>query len=196
VEGWGRIELLGGYRWVPNWYFFERAAALGRPVVKASLGGPQAGLGFGYGASDWLEIAIDLFGAVDWFELPQASYAAITYGGLLGPRLVGSDVLFRGFNPYLGVEAGPTFVLLQSSAVTTPERLLIGLAVVGGFHWRIADRWSIAFDVRWLWARGAVAEVASFNAGGVLVSAGLSYLFPPAPHRDLEVPGFGAPSRL
>ena len=196
VDGWGRISVVGGYRWVPNWYFFDHAAAKGEPVVKASLGGPQLDVSFGYGAASWLEVAVDLFGAVDWFELEGRSpFTAFTYGGLLGPRVTSTNVLFPGFTPYLGAEVGPTFVLLQSSSVSTPERLIVGFAVVGGFHWRFADHWALSVDVRWLLARG-LSEVSGFNAGGVLFSAGVSYLFPPALQREPPIPGFGAPSRL
>jgi len=197
AEGWGRISVVGGYRWVPNWYLFERAAALEARVLKASQGGPQAQVGFGYGVTDYLELAVDLFAAPDWFELSgMGPFTAISYGALIGPRLTSSNVLFRGLSPYLGAEAGPTFILLQSSTHGAPEKLAMGLAVVGGLHWRFQDRWAVTLDVRWLLARANVPEVSGFNGGGVLFSIGVSHFLPPTPQRDLEVPGFGAPSHL
>ena len=196
-EGSGRITLLGGYRWVPNWYLFSQAEAKGAKRVKAAQGGPAAQVGFGFMATDWLDVAVDLFAGSDAFELEGlAPFTAVTYGGLLGARLTGADVIFRGLTLYLGVEGGPTLAFLQSPSVVVPERMMLGFSVVGGFHWRLSDTWAFTFDARWLVARGFVTGVSGFNAGGVLFAAGVSYLFAPAPQRDLEVPGFGAPSRL
>lgn len=196
LEGWGRIGVLGGYRWVPNWYFFDRAQGVGTPLVSANQGGPQAQVSFGYGASEWLEVAVDLFAGVDAFELDgPAPFTAYTYGALLGARLVASEVPVPRLSPYLGAGVGPTFVLLQSRSVRAPERLVIGLAVLGGVQWQVHERWAVSLDVRWLLARGSVPGVSSFNAGGVLFSLGVSYRLPPEPQRGLEIPGFGGSSR-
>jgi len=196
-EGAGRITVLAGYRWAPNWYLFDRAKAIGAESIKATEGGPALQIGFGFMATDWLDVAVDLFGGPDWFTLGGlGSFTAVTYGGLIGARLTGANVFFRGLSPYLGVEGGPTFAFVQSSSVEVPERLVFGFATVGGFHWRFSDTWALTFDARWLLARGFVTGVSGFNAGGVLVSIGVSYLFAPAPQRDLVAPGFGAPARL
>lgn len=197
IDGWGRITVLGGYRWVPNWYFAGRAAAAGTPISRPSLGGPALVASFGYGATDWLELSVDLFGSYDSFELQGfAPFAAYTYGAVVGPRLSRANVLFRGFTPYLGVEAGATFSFITSVGLTVPEQLLPGVSAVGGFHWKVADRWAIAFDVRWVYARSFIPGVSGVNVGGVIFSLGVTWLFPPRPRAELEVPGFGSPSNL
>jgi hypothetical protein len=196
VEGWGRISVYGGYRWTPNWYFTAQAAAAGFPVTQPSKGGPLGMVSFGYGAFTNFELAVDVFAAFETFTLDQyAPFSATTYGALIGPRLTKKD-LFPGFTPYAGVEGGPTLALVQSASVTNPERLLGGLAVVGGFHLMVADRWAISFDVRWIYARAVVPGISGINVGGVLFSLGVSTFFSPAPRREYEVPGFDTPSRL
>ncbi len=196
VQGWGRISVLGGYRWVPNWYFADRAAQAGFPVAKASPGGPLGIASFGYGVFDSLELAVDLFAAWETFELTDyAPFSATTYGAMLGPRLTKRN-LFPGFTPYVGVEGGPTLALVSSNSISNPERLLGGLAAVGGFHWAFHDRWAISFDVRWIYARSAVPGISGINVGGVLFSLGVSTFFAPSPKRELDVPGFDTPSNL
>lgn len=196
VEGWGRISVMGGYRWTPNWYFTAQAAAAGNPVTHPSNGGPLGMASFGYGAFTNFELSVDAFAAFESFTLDGlAPFSATTYGALIGPRLTKKD-LFPGFTPYVGAEGGPTLALVQSASFSNPERLLGGLAVVGGFHLMVADRWAISFDVRWLYARAVVPGISGINVGGVLFSIGVSTFFAPAPRREYEVPGFDTPSRL
>jgi hypothetical protein len=197
VEGWGRVTVLGGYRWVPNWYFAGKAAAAGMPVTRPSVGGPDVIASFGFGASEWLELAVDLFGSYDSFELRGAgAFTAFTYGAVLGPRLTRTNVLFRGFTPYLGVSAGAAFALVSSPSVNPGERLLPGLTAVAGFHWRFTERWGVSLDLRWIYARSAIPGISGLNAGGVLLSLGLSTFFPPRPQLELDAPGFGRSSNL
>lgn len=197
VDGWGRISVLGAYRWVPNWYLAGKAAEAGHPFVRESPGGPQVTASFGYGALSSLEVAVDVFFAWEGFELQGlAPFNSFLYGGALGPRLTRGDVLFKGLMPYVAVEFGPAFSIVQSSSVSSPERLLGVLIVAGGFHWKVTDRWAISFDVRWTYARGYIPEVSGLNVGGVTFSLGVSHFFPPAGKRELDVPGFTAPSNL
>jgi hypothetical protein len=196
IEGWGRVTVLGGYRWVPNWYFEGKAAAAGDPVLRPSQGGPAVIGSFGYGATDWLEISVDLFGSYDSFGLQRSGlFSAFTYGAVLGPRLSRANLFFRGFTPFLGAEAGATFALVSSAAVNAGERLLPGFTAVAGFHLRIADRWALTFDARWIYARSVIPGISGLNVGGVLVSVGITAFFPPRP-QELQAPGFGAPSHL
>jgi hypothetical protein len=197
IDGWGRVTVLGGYRWVPNWYFAGKAAEAQHPFTRPSPGAPSVIASFGYGATSFLEVAVDAFFSWESFELAgYSTFNAFTYGALLGPRLMKGDVLFRGFTPWVGVEAGPVFSIVNSNSVHGGERLLGTLAVAGGFHWRVNDRWAISFDVRWVYARDVVEGISGINVGGVTFSLGVTGLFPPAPKRELDVPGFTSPSNL
>jgi hypothetical protein len=198
IDGWGRITVLGGYRWTPNWYFNGRAAEAGYPVEKPSIGGPAVTASFGYGATSVIELAVDAFFAWETFKLANLEpFNAFTYGGGIGPRLVKGDLFFRGFSPWVAVQAGPIFATVQSpSLANNPERVLGAIFVAGGFHLRVADRWAITFDVRWIYARAMVPEISGINVGGVVFSLGVTSFFPPPPKRELDVPGFTSPSNL
>lgn len=197
IDGWGRATVMGGYRWVPNWYFASKAAAAGQPYTSPLQGGPQGVLSFGYGATEWLEVSVDLFAASHAFTVDGLEpFTSFSYGAGLGARLMKTNVLFPGFTPYVGIALGPVLSDLFSSSLQVPERLLGGYLAVGGFHWKVADRWAITFDVRYLYARSVVPDIGGINVGGVFVSLGVSMFFPPAPKRDLEVPGFGSSSNL
>lgn len=191
IEGWGRISITGGYRWVPNWYFADKAAQAGSPMLKASPGGPQGGASFGYGAFPFTEIAIDLLFGYETFELEGLQpFSSVTYGGLLGPRFTRMDVLFKGFAPYIGAQFGPVLSSLTSPSLPQGEKLIGAVAVNGGFNYRFADRFAFTLDVRWLLARNFVAPIAGANVGGLFVSAGFTIYFAPSPKQDLDVPGF------
>jgi hypothetical protein len=191
IEGWGRVTVFGGYRWVPNWYFADKAAEAGTPMLRPSAGGPQGGASFGYGAFAFVEVAIDLLIGYETFELQGLQpFSSVTYGGLIGPRLTGVDVLFNGFSPYLGVQFGPVLSTVSSASLTQREKLQGAVAVSGGFNYRFSDRFAFNLDVRWMLARHYVDPVAGANVGGVWFSAGFTMFFAPSPKRDLDVPGF------
>lgn len=191
IEGWGRVSVFGGWRWVPNWFFADKAAEAGTPMLKASPGGPQGGASFGYGALPFVEVAIDLFIGYETFELSGLQpFSSVSYGGLLGARFTRMDVLFPGFAPYLGVQAGPMLASVTSNSAPQPEKLLGAVSVNGGVNYRFAERFAVNLDVRWIIARTYVDPIAGINVGGVWFSAGFTIFFAPAPKRDLDVPGF------
>lgn len=191
IEGWGRISLLGGWRWVPNWYFAERAASAQAPFVRPSPGGPVAAASFGYGAMEWVELSVDLFYGSESFELQgHQPFSSVTYGATIGPRLTARSLFFRAVAPHASVQAGPGLSTVTSSSIPASERLLGLLSANGGFTVHVAERWGVTFDVRWVMARFPVEGVGSINVGGVWFSVGVSFFFPPAPKRELDVPGF------
>lgn len=191
IEGWGRISVGGGYRWVPNWYFAEKAAAAGRPIEVASPGGPQGTASFGLGVNAWLEVAIDLFGGYEAFTLaPQEHFTSVSYGALLGGRLVGTDVLFKGFMPYLVLQAGPLLAQVTSAQSQGQEKLMGSLAAGAGATWRFAERYGVSLEAKWYYGRHFVTDISGINVGGVWFTASFTIFFPPAPKRDLDVPGF------
>ncbi|MEW5740474.1 MAG: hypothetical protein AB1938_16220 [Myxococcota bacterium] len=191
VDGWGRITVFGGYRLVPNGFFADKAAEAGSPMLRPSPGGPQGGASFGYGTFSFVEICIDLLVGYETFELEgQQPYSSITYGGLLGARFTRMDLLFPGFAPYAGVQAGPILASVSSGSNPQPEKLQLGISVNGGFNYRFAERFAFNVDVRWMYARYYVEPIAGANVGGLWFSAGFTFFFTPAPKKDLDVPGF------
>jgi hypothetical protein len=195
IDGLGRISIGGGFRWVPNWWFTERAAEFGAPVLPGLTGGPQANASFGLGVSPVMELTIDLLGSFETItlQLPDGNRDEITsamYGAMLGGRLSSTNVFFKGFMPYLQVQAGPLLSNVSSKAFPTPERVLLAVSASGGATWRFSDRYGITLDARYVLARSAVSGVSGLNVGGVLFSAMFTIFFPPPPKRDLDVPGF------
>lgn len=191
IEGVGRIQVSAGYRWTPNWYFTGKAAEAGTPVVRASIGGPQATASFGYGATSWLEGTIDVLGAIESFELSgYLPFTSSTYGALLGIRVARLDVWVPGLVPHAGVQVGPMLSTVSSATLPGTEHLQLGYSVNGGLTWRFSERFGLTLDVRWLYARIYVDGISGINVGGVWFSLGLTTFFAPAPKRDLDVPGF------
>lgn len=199
TDGVGRISLGGGLRWTMNDYFNARATEAGRPVEKTGTApfGFQGMGSFGYGAFDWLELAVDLFGGFESFQIAgEDLFSSVSYGGLIGLRLTRYDFPFQGLVPYVGVQTGPMLTIVTAPTEPGGERILQGWSVNGGATFRITERVGIFVDVRYLYGRVFVAELAGRNVGGVFVSAGVSLFFPSSPKRDLDVPGFGGGTKF
>lgn len=195
VEGGGRVSFGGGFRWVPNWWFIDHAAAAGTPVIPGLSGGPQATASFGYGVSANLEISIDLLGSFETFALAlpdgvRDEYTSAVYGAQVGGRLVGSNVPFKGLMPYLTVQAGPLLSNISSKANPQTERVLLAFSAGGGLTWRFAERYGLTLEARYMNARSAVSPISGINVGGVWFGVMFNIFFPPGPKRDLDVPGF------
>jgi len=191
IEGAGRITVGIGPRYVDKTWFAQHAKDAGWPMTDSLPVGPFALATFAYGATSWLEASIDLFGGYDRFTVQGlAPFDSVTYGANLALRATKLDVLFKGFSPYLGVGVGPTLVLVTSPSRTHPESAQVGTTVSAGFTLALADGLGLSLDVRWLLARGFVNDISGVNAGGIIATLGVSFLFPPEPKRDLSVPGF------
>lgn len=191
VDGLGRISIGGGWRWVPNWYFASKAEEAGRPLEAVSSGGPQGTASFSLGVNSWLEVAVDLFIGYEGFRLaPQEQFSSVSYGGVIGARLVATDVLFKGFMPYLSLQAGPMLSSVASPQTPNAERLLGALSAAGGATWRFAERYGVSVEARWIYGRLFVPGISGINVGGVWFSASFVIFIPATPKRDLEAPGF------
>ncbi|HEY0882340.1 MAG TPA: hypothetical protein VGD87_12445, partial [Archangium sp.] len=70
------------------------------------------------------------------------------------------------------------------------ERVLLAVSAGGGLTWRITDRYGLTLDVRYMFARSAIWPISGINVGGVWFGLSFNIFFPPAPKRDLDVPGF------
>jgi len=191
LEGMGRISVVGGYKWTPNWYFESRAAAQGSPLISRTPG-IQGSASFGYGVSSWAEVAVDLFGAWETFALEgYQPFSSTIYGALLGVRIAKLDFLVRGLVPYLQAQVGPSVAQIASTSVASSERVLMGISVSGGLTWRFAERFGITLEARYLQARLSVPEISGANVGGLFASIGVTMFFPGSLERkDLSVPGF------
>jgi hypothetical protein len=161
-------------------------------MVKQSPGGPQGGASFGYGAFSFVEVTVDLLIGYEQWELEGFQpFTSVQYGGMLGARFTKMDIFFKGFAPYAGVQFGPILSSVTSNSAPQGEKLLGGIAVNGGFNWKLSDRFGVSLDVRWLFARHYVNAVdVGCNVGGLWASVGFTIFFPPAPKQDLDVPGF------
>jgi len=182
IDGVGRITISGGWKQTPNDYFFNNAASQGSPVEWRGAGGPEGTASFGYGATWWLEVSIDLFVGADRFKI--AGYDplnTITYGALLGVRLTKMDLLFKGFAPFVGVGLGPTLgYVFTGSTPPAQETLLTGIAGTAGLTYRIAERVALTLEYRFLYAR-AKWVLGGINVGANFVSAGVVIYFPRSP---------------
>lgn len=191
VEGMGRISAVVGSKWTPNAYFEGVAASRGNLLVSRTPG-IQGAASFGYGITSWAEVTIDVYGGWESFELSgYAPFNSYIYGGLIGGRITKLDFPWRGFVPHLGVQAGPSVAQIASTSIPTSEIVLLGLSANAGLTYRFSDRFGITLDVRYLFARLYVPEIAGANVGGLFASIGATMYFPGSSERkDLSVPGF------
>jgi hypothetical protein len=180
ADGMGRVTVGGGFRWVPNDYFAQRAQAAGFDLLPKPLLSPQGTASFGYGATELIEVSIDLLAGFERFSLlnkPEA-YSSLTYGALIGARLVKVDFLVRGLIPYVGAQFGPMLTTVTTPSDPRPEKVITGYAVNAGVTWLFIDRFGLSLDVRWLWARSYADNISGINVGGLFVSLGVTIVFP------------------
>lgn len=195
IDGAGRVSLGGGFRWVPNWWFADHAAAAGTPVIPGLSGGPELTASFGYGVTANLEFSIDLLGGYENIALAlpdgqRDEYTSAVYGAQVGGRFVGNNVFFKGLMPYAGLQAGPLLSSISSRVNPQPERVLFAFSALGGLTYRFAERYGLTLEARYINARAALWPISGINVGGVAFSAMFTIFFPPAVKRDLDVPGF------
>ena len=202
TDGVGRVSFGGGLRWTPNGFFNGKAAEAGHAntmaeeFVTAPLGF-QGMASFGYGAFEWLELAVDVFGGFESFQLEGwLPFSSVSYGGLIGLRLTRYDFPVAGLVPYLGVQTGPMLVTVSSPSSPGAEKIMQAWSVNGGAAYKFTDKLAVYVDVRYLYGRAYVSDIAGRNVGGVWFSAGLTIFVPPTAKRDLDVPGFGGGSRF
>lgn len=195
IDGVGRISLVGGFRWVPNWHFQAKAAEAGYPMVPGLEGGAAGAATFGLGVSRYLEFSVDVPLGYHTFQIEgpdgvREDFSSFSVGAYLGPRLVASDVLFKGFSAWAGVGGGGLLTTVSGKRQEIPERLVVSFSVAGGLTWKFSQNYGLSLEVRYVNGRNAVAGISGINAGGVWFSAGFTIFFPPPIKRELDVPGF------
>jgi hypothetical protein len=184
IEGLGRITIGGGVRWLPNdWFRKNVDSREGHPVESWWPIGPQAFGSFGYGVLSFLEVSIDLVGAGERYKLldvPEST--SVTYGALLGARVMKADLFFEGFTPMAGVLLGPIFSHQSRDDGLVEERVVTGFSIVAGVAFRLTHLFGIWAEYRFLLARGVVPESSvGINAGGSWFGVGFTVY--------LETPG-------
>ncbi len=193
LDGMGRISVVAGYKWTPNWYFESKAAEQGNPLISRGIS-LQGAASFGYGVTSWVELAIDLIGGYEMFILKgYQPFNSVYYGGLIGGRVATLEFFSRNLSAYFGLQAGPALAQVSSDGVSSSERVVLGISVNAGLTYRVVERIGITLDVRYLYARVPVASIGAANVGGLMPSLGVTLFFPgPASNEvhELPVPGF------
>lgn len=195
IDGWGRISVGGGLRWIPNWWFVDRAAEAGRPVIDHVPLGGHGNASFGYGVSSWLEVSVDIFGGYQAISLQHPEGRRLEYGSfaaaaMLGGRLVAKDIFGKGFSPWLSVQGGGLLSSISGPEIEIPERLMPSFAAGGGFDIRFTEHYGLSLDARYIYGRSYVPPISGINVGGLWVTLSVVFFFPPDAKRDLAVPGF------
>jgi hypothetical protein len=104
-----------------------------------------------------------------------------TYGALIGVHVQQSwrPTWWKpGMVTYLGLFIGPAVVDLSPPAQPLSESVTNAYAAGAGTMWRLSERFGLALDAKWIWARGALPNVGGVNAGGLWVGLGVVWLFP------------------
>ncbi|MGV3619779.1 MAG: hypothetical protein ACO1OB_03120 [Archangium sp.] len=195
IEGWGRISVGGGPRWIPNWWFVDNAAMAGTPVINHVPLGGHGNASFGYGVTAFLEVTVDIFAGYEAFALQGLDGQRMEYGSfagaaMLGGRLVAKDIFGKGFSPWLSVQGGGLLSSLNGPNVEIFERLMPSFAAGGGFDIRFNERYGMSVDARYLYGRSYVPPISGINVGGMWFTVSVVFFFPPDSKRDLAVPGF------
>lgn len=182
LDGFGRVTGAIGWRLTPNDTFYASARAAGREMAAASFGGPGASARFGYSATDYAEVGIDLHASGEQLRLVGvAPITSITYGALISLHLQWPGLAFDNLVPYVAVSAGPTLVYVTSADFTSAETFSLAWSGGVGFTYRLGERLGVTLDYRFLLARGAVPDLGSVNGGGHQVIVGLTMFFSPEP---------------
>ncbi|MFT3708289.1 MAG: hypothetical protein QM817_11605 [Archangium sp.] len=196
LDGLGHVSVGGGFRWIPNWWFRSKAAEFGTPVSNTTIdGGPQGTASFGLGVTANLVVAIDAVFGYQSFSLNREDGGVDNYSStfgavMLGARLGGADVLFKGFMPYIQVQVGPSLSILGGPREVIPEKAIFAISASGGATYRFSRSYGITLDVRYVQARNSVPEISGINVGGVWFSAMFTIFFPPSPKADLGTSSF------
>jgi hypothetical protein len=183
LEGVGRVSVQPGWRLTPNGAFYASAAAAGLPASGSSPGGPVLASSFAYSATDYAEVAVDLFLGGEQFRLgDEAPLRSVTYGAAAGVRFqqaLGEWGPFQEVVPYAGFLIGPTLIGVDGGRLSAMhEDVVTGYTASAGVTARLGETWGVCLEYRFLLARGQVPGVGSINGGGNWLGLGLAWYFP------------------
>jgi hypothetical protein len=184
LKGTSRISVMGGWRYAPNFKFYDRyysrADARGMERARSALGGPSLTGTFAYSVAEPFELGIDLFTTYERIELTdQPGLNAVTYGALIGLRFQKRLQVGReGLIPFGGLLIGPLIAAAFFDGGRSVERNSTALGLSVGATWRLTPQWGVCFEFRQIIAGGDVEDFGSYNAGGSWLSVGMTYVLP------------------
>ena len=192
LEGTNRISVVGGWRYAPNFTFYDNyystAQNLKLQRSRGSIGGPALTFTFGYSVTDLIEAVGDVFATYERMALTgKPGLNAVTYGAMLGMRFQKRyEVGPAGFIPSVGFLIGPHIAAAFFDGGRSVENGGTGLALTAGATLRLTPTWGLCFELREVFARGEVEDVGYYNAGGTWLAVGFTYTFPWEPERRIN----------
>ncbi len=192
LEGTSRISVLGGWRYAPNftfynnYYFDQDNRNLQRS--RGSIGGPLLTGSFAYSVTELIEVGIDLFATYERMELTnKPGLNAVTYGALVGLRFQKRfEIGPAGLIPSLGILAGPHIAAAFFDGGRSVENGGTGFGLTAGATLRLDPTWGVCFELRQIFARGEAEDVGFYNAGGSWLAVGVTYILPWEPDRKIR----------
>lgn len=189
IAGRGRISLMPGWNYAPNGPFFANANYhTGAVLSERPKGGPTAFASFGYGASEALEVGVDLFGAFEAIQFgDRGAFNRISYGaGLVGRYIFQPESL--PLQPYLATGVMGTLVNSSGAGFAGTESFVTGYLVGAGVDFSLGDTYAVGVGYRFMLARGRAPEdvQGSINGGGHFFLLSLSYYLPGEPPKSVQ----------
>lgn len=190
IAGRGRISLAPSVSYVPDGPFTANAeAALGAQRSNATPLSYGGWASFGYGASEVIEVALDLMASTQSIEFEgREAFNRLTYGGGAGAKLLWqADIGSLQLQPRLGLGVMGSLVYVTGGGVEARESFLTTYFAGAGADLVVSDSFGVQLEYRFLLGRGrAPGEIGgSINAGGHFLLLGISwYLLGEPPHRS------------
>ncbi|MFL5347153.1 MAG: hypothetical protein ACJ8AT_20400 [Hyalangium sp.] len=192
LEGTNRISVVGGWRYAPNFTFYNNYYSnpdhQGLPRSRGSFGGPALTATFGYSVTNLIEVGADLFASYERLALTgKPGLNTVTYGAMLGLRFQKRFELGpAGLIPAVGLLAGPHIAAAYFDGGRAVENGGTAFGLTAGATLRLNPTWGVCFELREIFARGEVEDVGYYNAGGTWLAVGLTYILPWEPDRRIN----------
>jgi opacity protein-like surface antigen len=193
VAGRGVVRLLPG--WHLSWDdpFQENARAAGIPLSYPREGGPGGFLGFGYGASEDLELGVDLYGAFRQYRITDDRPLNLgAYGLFMTARWIPIASSGAGLEAHVQVGMGPVLGNVTGNSRVAGESVSTGFLAGTGVSWNVAESWALSLEYRWVLARPLAPESVggTVGAGGHFLLLGVSWHVAGQPPRRVTLDGF------
>ena len=192
LQGTSRVSVMGGWRYAPNFKFYDtyyfqvenRSLARSR----GSIGGPLLTATFAYSITEFMELGIDLFTTYERMKLTnKPGLNTVTYGAVVGLRFQKRLELGpQGTIASVGVLAGPSYSGAYFDGGRAVETSGTGLGLAAGATVRLSPRWGVCFELRQLVVGGEVEDIGKYNAGGTWLSVGMTYVLPWEPDHSIK----------
>lgn len=192
-----RFSIQTGWRVSSNGTFYRSYYGEHSELQQApgSPGGPLLVGSFAYSFTNWIELSLDLAVTGERLRLTgQPTLTTMTFAGLVGLRFqkLLPSIGPQGLIPFVGVLAGPTFVMAHFDGGPHYEEsnpTTVGATV--GATLRLSPRWGLTVEYRHAFVRARPSFVqqpdrhlqgfSTVNVGGSWPSVGFAYWWPPKP---------------